>query len=96
MRREYPMTWLPLESKMFFSVAYDADTRTLYLRFRSGDVYRYFHFSEDEYQQFLRAESKGRHFLQQHSELLSLRAPDQAPSRLIKADRTIRLLGNVR
>ena len=48
---------------MFFSVAYDADTRTLYLRFRSGDVYRYFHFFEDDYQQFLRAESKGRHFL---------------------------------
>lgn len=63
MRPEYPMTWLPLESKMFFPVAYGADTRTLYLRFRSGDVYRYFHFSEDDYQQFLRAESKGRHFL---------------------------------
>ena len=63
MRREYPMTWLPLESKMFFSAAYDADKHTLYLRFRSGDVYRYFQFSEDDYQQFLRAESKGRHFL---------------------------------
>ncbi len=48
---------------MFFSVAYDADTRTLYLGFRSGDVYRYFHFSEADHQQFLRAESKGRHFL---------------------------------
>jgi hypothetical protein len=57
------MTWLPLESEMFFSVVYDADTRTLYLRFRSGDVYRYFQFSEHDYQQFLRAESKGRHFL---------------------------------
>ena len=57
------MTWLPLESKMFFSVAYDAEKRIPYLRFRSGDVYRYFHFSEDDYQQFLRAESKGRHFL---------------------------------
>ena len=48
---------------MFFSVAYDADTRTLYLRFRSGDVYRYFEFSNDDYQQFLSAESKGRYFL---------------------------------
>jgi hypothetical protein len=57
------MTWLPLESKMFFSVAYDADNRILYLRFRSGEVYQYFQFSEDNYQQFLRAESKGRHFL---------------------------------
>ena len=48
---------------MFFSVAYDAHTRTLYLRFRSGDVYRYFEFSNDDYQQFLSAESKGRYFL---------------------------------
>lgn len=58
-----PMTWLPLESKMFLSVAYDAQQRILYLRFRSGDVYRYFQFSEDDYQHFLSAESKGRHFL---------------------------------
>ena len=57
------MTWLPLESKMFFSVAYDAEKRILYLRFRSGDVYRYFHFSQHEYQHFLSAEAKGRHFL---------------------------------
>jgi hypothetical protein len=57
------MTWLPLDSKMFFSVAYDATQRTLYLRFRSGDVYRYFQFSEDDHQHFLDAESKGRHFL---------------------------------
>jgi hypothetical protein len=57
------MTWLPVESKMFLSVAYDGKKRTLYLRFRSGDVYRYFQFSDDDYQQSLRAESKGRHFL---------------------------------
>jgi hypothetical protein len=57
------MTWLPLDSKMFLSVAYDATERILYLRFRSGDVYRYFQFSEDDHHQFLTAESKGRHFL---------------------------------
>jgi len=57
------MTWLPLESQMFFSVAYDAKKCTLYLRFRSGDVYRYFQFSGADYQRFLCAESKGRHFL---------------------------------
>jgi hypothetical protein len=37
--------------------------RILYLRFRSRDVYRYFQFSKDDYQQFLSAESKRRHFL---------------------------------
>ena len=54
------MTWLPLESKMFTSVAYDKEKRILYLRFRSGDVYRYFEFLNDGFQQFLSAESKGR------------------------------------
>lgn len=48
---------------MVLSVAYDAKQRVLYLRFRSGDVYRYFQFSRDDYQHFLNAESKGRHFL---------------------------------
>jgi hypothetical protein len=57
------MTWLPLESQMFTSIAYDAEERILYLRFHSGDVYRYFEFSNDDYQQLLAAESKGRHFL---------------------------------
>ena len=87
MRREYPMTWLPLQSKMFFSVAYDAHTRILYLRFRSGDVYRYFHFPEDDYQQFLTRRIQRPPLPQQYSELLSLRAPGQAPSRLIKSTR---------
>jgi hypothetical protein len=57
------MTWLPLDSKMFLSVAYDATQRILYLRFRSGDVYRYFQFFQDDYHHFIAAESKGRHFL---------------------------------
>lgn len=57
------MTWLPLESTMFLSVGYDANKCILYLRFRSGDVYRYFQFSNDDYLLFLSAESKGRHFV---------------------------------
>lgn len=58
------MTWLPLESEMFASGAYDAEKQTLYLRFRkSGDVYRYFKFPAAEYQAFLEAESHGRFFL---------------------------------
>jgi hypothetical protein len=57
------MDWQPLESKMLASAAYDADKRILYLRFRSGDVYRYFEFRTAEYQAFLDAESRGRFFL---------------------------------
>jgi len=48
---------------MLLSLAYDATQRILYLRFRSGDVYRYFDFSNDDYQHFLAVEPKGRHFL---------------------------------
>ena len=52
------MTWLPLESKMFTSVAHDANKQILYLRFQSGDVYRYFDFPDDDYLTFLSAEPK--------------------------------------
>ena len=57
------MTWLPLESKMFTSVTHDANNQILYLRFQSGDVYRWFDFTDDNYLTFLSAESKGRFFL---------------------------------
>jgi hypothetical protein len=57
------MEWQPLESKMFLSAAYDVKSQILYLRFRSGDVYRYFGFPEHQYPEFLNAESRGRYFL---------------------------------
>ena len=59
------MIWLPLESKMFTSVWYDADKQVLYLRFRkTGDVYRYFEFPVHQYTDFLAADSHGRYFNQ--------------------------------
>jgi hypothetical protein len=57
------MDWQPLESKLLASSAHDAARHTLYLRFRSGEVYRYFEFPPPEYQNFLDAESRGRYFL---------------------------------
>lgn len=57
------MDWQPLESKMLAAVAYAPETGILHLRFRGGGVYRYFDFPEDQYQEFLRAESRGRYFL---------------------------------
>ena len=58
------MTWLPLESDMFTSVACDADRQILHLRFRkTGDVYRYFEVPSAHYTQLLAAESRGRYFL---------------------------------
>lgn len=57
------MTWQPIESKLLSSAAHDAEHSILYLRFRSGDVYRYFEFSPEQYRQLLAAESRGRYFL---------------------------------
>ena len=57
------MDWQPLESKLLTSSAYDDGKHILYLRFRSGGVYRYFGFPEEQYREFLDAESRGRYFL---------------------------------
>ncbi len=57
------MDWLKLDSKMLASVAYDPEKQTLYLRFRTGEVYRYFEFPAEDYQNFLNAESRGKYFL---------------------------------
>jgi hypothetical protein len=57
------MEWQAFESKLLASSAYDAGSHILYLRFRSGEVYRYFGFAEDKYREFLDAESRGRYFL---------------------------------
>ena len=57
------MDWQPFESKLLTSSAYDDGKHILYLRFRSGEVYRYFGFPEEQYREFLDAESRGRYFL---------------------------------
>ena len=57
------MEWQVLESKMLSAAAYDAAKRILYLRFRSGDVYRYFEFPSEQHKEFLEAESRGKYFL---------------------------------
>jgi hypothetical protein len=57
------LDWQPLESKLLAAAAYVAPRRVLYLRFQSGDVYRYFLFPAEQFQEFLDAESQGRYFL---------------------------------
>ncbi len=56
------MNWVSVDSSVFASVAYRSDQRQLFLRFRSGKVYRYFGFPPDQYDQLLAAESKGGYF----------------------------------
>ena len=57
------MDWLTIDSKMLSSLAYDAEKQILHLRFRTGEVYRYFDFPGENYQEFLDAESRGKYFL---------------------------------
>ena len=66
------LDWQPVESKLLAAVAYVAPRRILYLRFHSCEVYRYFTFPADQYQEFLDAESKGPLLPQPHPESLSL------------------------
>jgi KTSC domain len=65
------MDWQPIESKMFTAAAHDEHNQVLYLRFTSGDVYRYFNFPAAQYQKFLHAESRGRYFLSHIRDLFS-------------------------
>ena len=57
------LDWQSVESKLLAAAAYVAPRRRLYLRFHNGEVYCYFTFPADQYQNFLDAESKGRYFL---------------------------------
>lgn len=56
------MKWIPVDSGVFEAAAYRHQVRQLYLRFRDGDVYRYFDCPVSVYGAFLKAESKGRYF----------------------------------
>jgi hypothetical protein len=57
------LEWEPLESKLLAAAAYAAPRQVLYLRFHSGETYRYFTFPAEQYQEFLAAASRGRYFL---------------------------------
>jgi KTSC domain len=62
---ELALDWQPLESKLLAATAYDPRRRRLYLRFRNGEVYRYFTFPAEQYQELLDADSHGHYFLGQ-------------------------------
>lgn len=58
------MHWKLLNSSVFAAAAYTADDKTLYLRFRSSELYRYFDVPSELYDDFLAAESHGQFFAQ--------------------------------
>lgn len=61
-RRADSVDWEFVDSSAFISAAYDEANHQLYLRFQSGEIYRYFEFPLHRYQEFLAAESKGGYF----------------------------------
>ena len=56
------VSWEAVESGLFTAAAYRPEARQLYLRFRDGNIYRYFDCTAGIYDAFLAAESKGRYF----------------------------------
>ena len=57
-----PIDWVPIDSNVLQLAAYLAQRRWLYLKFQSGEIYRYFDFPPQQYRDFLAAESKGTYF----------------------------------
>ena len=57
------LDWQHLESKLLSAAAHVAAQRMLYLRFQTGEIYRYFTFPAEQYDEFLAADSQGRYFL---------------------------------
>ena len=56
------MHWVSLDSSALKAATYLADQRMLYLKFQSGEIYRYFDVPLELYQEFIAAESKGTYF----------------------------------
>ena len=61
--RAIAVNWVSVESSVFTSAPYDTRERLLHLRFHSGDIYRYFEFPPEQYDEFLAADSKGEYSL---------------------------------
>lgn len=60
--RDWSTDWVPVESSVLAAARYSRRERPLYLKFRSGAVYRYLDFPQDQYSEFLEADSKGQYF----------------------------------
>ena len=56
--------WVSVDSGLFTAALYREGSRQLYLRFRDGDIYRYFDCPVSVHREFLAAESKGRYFVE--------------------------------
>jgi hypothetical protein len=58
------MSWVLLESTVLRAVRYSEQQQLLDVEFRSGAIYRYFHFPMHQYHSLLSADSHGQYFNQ--------------------------------
>jgi hypothetical protein len=56
------MIWMTVESSAVTAVSYVRGKRLLYLKFHSGEIYRYFDVPPEQFHEFLAAASKGKYF----------------------------------
>jgi hypothetical protein len=71
----HTIDWIPLDSSVLETAAYVARRRWLYLRFQSGEIYRYFDFPPQLYRDF-RDGRLERHLLREtHPQSLPIRTP---------------------
>ena len=52
----------PVDSEAIESIGYDAPGKVLHVKFKSGATYHHFDVSQEKYEAFLKADSKGKHF----------------------------------
>ena len=68
-------TMPPVTSEAIAQIEYDPPTRTLFVRFTSGEWYGYVDVPPSEYAAFEAAESKGRFFQDRIRDLYAYRGP---------------------
>lgn len=57
------MKMFPCESSLIRAYGYDPETLEMDIEFNNGGTYRYSGVTQERFNEFLRAESKGKHFL---------------------------------
>ena len=56
------MVWMEVESSVLSAVAYPQNERLVFVEFRSKEIYCYFEVPPEQYEELLRADSKGGYF----------------------------------
>lgn len=53
---------LPIESALMKEIGYDPEEKEMYINFHKGGLFKYSNVENDTWDEFVRAESKGKYF----------------------------------